>query len=107
NLQIKAGPGQTKMAINGARVNFNNFLVDGTSINDFANTTPGSFAGGFTGVEAIGEYEILAGSYGAEFGGAGGAVISLLTRSGTNQVHGSAFEFIRNSALDARNFFDL
>src|SRR5262245_14255288 len=107
NLQIKAGPGQTKMAINGARVNFNNFLVDGTSINDFANTTPGSFAGGFTGVEAIGEYEILAGSYGAEFGGAGGAVISLLTRSGTNQVHGSPFELIRNSALDARIFFGL
>jgi len=107
NLQIKAGPGQTKMAINGARVNYNNFLVDGTSVSDFANTTPGSFAGGFTGVEAIREYEILACNYGAEFGGAGGAVISLLTRSGTNQLHGSAFEFIRNSALDARNFFDL
>jgi hypothetical protein len=107
NLQIKAGPGQTKMAINGARVNYNNFLVDGTSVGDFANTTPGSFAGAFTGVEAIREYEILAGNYSAEFGGAGGAVISLVTQSGTNQVHGSAFEFIRNSALDARNFFDL
>jgi hypothetical protein len=106
-LQIKAGPGQAKMAINGARVNFNNFLVDGTSVNDFANTTPGSFAGGFTGVEAIREYEILAGSYSAEFGGAGGAVVNLVTRAGTNQIHGSAFEFIRNSALDARNFFDL
>jgi hypothetical protein len=107
NLPIKAGPGQTKMAINGARVNFNNFLVDGTSVNDFANTTPGSFAGGFTGVEAIREYETLTGSYSAEFGGAGGAIANLVTRSGTNQFHGSAFEFIRNSSLDARNFFDL
>src|SRR5262249_6466287 len=79
----------------------------GSSANDFANTTPGSFAGGFTGVEAIQEFQILTNDYSAQYGGAGGAIISLVTKSGTNQLHGSAFEFIRNSALDARNFFDL
>jgi hypothetical protein len=104
---IKAGPGAIKMSINGARSNFNNFLLDGSSINDFANTTPGSFAGGFTGVEAIQEFQILTNDYSPQYGGAGGAIISLVTKSGTNRVHGSAFEFIRNSALDARNFFDL
>jgi len=67
------------MSINGARTNFNNFLPDGSSVNDFANTTPGSFAGGFTGVEAIQEFQILTNNYSPEYGGAGGGIINLVS----------------------------
>src|SRR5207248_9763088 len=57
------------------------------------------------GVEAIAEFQTLTSTYSAQFGG-GGGVINAVTRSGTNSVHGSAFEFARNSRFDARNFFD-
>jgi outer membrane receptor protein involved in Fe transport len=104
---IKAGAAEVQMAINGVRQNFNLFLLDGTSINDYVNGTPGSFAGGFAGVDATEEFQLMTSSYKAEYGGAGGGVISIVTKSGSNEVHGSAYEFLRNSAFDARNFFDL
>lgn len=103
---IDAGAGSAKMAIDGGRITFNSFLFDGASVNEAENTTPGSAAGGFTGVDAVEEFQLLKHNYSAEFGGAGGGIINLVSRSGSNAFHGGAFEFLRNSALDARNFFD-
>ena len=95
-----------KISINGARPEQNNFLLDGTDINNVYNKTPGSAAGVLLGVDAVLEFQVLTNAYSAEFGRSAGGVINAVTRAGTNQVHGSAFEFHRNSALDARNFFD-
>ncbi|MBI4474901.1 MAG: TonB-dependent receptor [Acidobacteria bacterium] len=95
-----------KISINGARPEQNNFLLDGTDINNVYNKTPGSVAGVLLGVEAVLEFQVLTNSYSAEFGRSAGGVINAVTRSGENTFHGSAFEFLRNSALDAKNFFD-
>ena len=95
-----------KISINGARPEQNSFLLDGTDINNVYNKTPGSSAGVLLGVEAVLEFQVLTNSYSAEFGRSAGGVINAVTRSGTNTVHGSGFEFYRNSALDAKNFFD-
>ena len=95
-----------KISINGARPEQNNFLLDGTDINNVYNKTPGSVAGVLLGVEAVLEFQVLSNAYSAEFGRSAGGVINAVTRSGTNAVHGSAFEFHRNSALDAKNYFD-
>jgi outer membrane receptor protein involved in Fe transport len=95
-----------KISINGARPEQNNFLLDGTDINNVYNKTPGSVAGVLLGVEAVLEFQVLTNAYSAEFGRSAGGVINAVTRSGANAFHGSAFEFLRNSALDAKNFFD-
>ena len=95
-----------KISINGARPEQNSFLLDGTDINNVYNKTPGSSAGVLLGVEAVLEFQVLTNAYSAEFGRSAGGVINAVTRSGANAVHGSAFEFHRNSALDAKNFFD-
>lgn len=95
-----------KISINGARPEQNNFLLDGTDINNVYNKTPGSAAGVLLGVEAVLEFQVLTNAYSAEFGRSAGGVINAVTRSGANEFHGSVFEFHRNSALDARNFFD-
>lgn len=95
-----------RFSVAGGRSDTNSFLVDGTDINDQANSTPGGAAGNNLGVDAIREFRILTNSFSAEYGRSAGSVISAVTRSGTNQLHGSAFEFLRNSELDARNFFD-
>src|SRR6202040_2589586 len=67
---------------------------------------PGSVIGGDLGVDAIEEFSVLTSNYSSEYGRTSGGVINAITRSGTNQFHGGAYEFLRNSALDARNFFD-
>src|SRR6266850_4818730 len=95
-----------KISINGARPEQNNFLLDGTDINNVYNKTPGSAGGVLLGVEAVLEFQVLTNAYSAEFGRSAGGVINAVTRAGTNAFHGSAFEFHRNSALDAKNFFD-
>jgi hypothetical protein len=95
-----------QLAISGARPQQNNYRVDGVSINDYSNGGPGSVLGGNLGVDAIQEFSIFTGNYSAAYGKASGGVINATTRAGTNGFHGSAYEFLRNSALDARNFFD-
>jgi outer membrane receptor protein involved in Fe transport len=104
--QINSGTGSVKMSINGARITYNNFMLDGSSVNEMQNSTPGSVTGGFTGVDSVQEFQLLTNNYSAEFGGAGGGIINMISKAGTNDIHGTAFEFLRNSALDARNFFD-
>jgi Carboxypeptidase regulatory-like domain/TonB-dependent Receptor Plug Domain len=97
----------TQSTLSGQRPQQNNYRLDGISLNDYANGAPGSVIGGNLGVDAIQEFSVLTGNYSAEYGKTSGGVINAITRSGTNQFHGNAYEFLRNSALDARNFFDL
>jgi outer membrane receptor protein involved in Fe transport len=96
-----------QLTISGARPQQNNYRLDGISLNDYANGGPGSVLGGNLGVDAIQEFSVITGNYSAEYGKTSGGVVNAVTRSGTNSIHGSVYEFIRNSALDARNYFDL
>lgn len=95
-----------KFSVNGSRPNSNNFMLDGMNMADTGNSTPGSATGQNLGVEAIREFSVLTNTYSAAFGRNSGGVINIVSQSGTNAWHGSVFEFLRNSALDAKNFFD-
>src|ERR1700675_219042 len=96
-----------ELSVSGGRPQQNNYLLNGVSINDYSNQAPGSILGGNLGVDAVSEFSVLTTNYSTEYGRTSGGVISAISRSGTNQFHGSAFEYFRNSALDARNFFDV
>jgi len=95
-----------QMTISGSRPTQNNYRIDGISVNDYTNGGPGSVEGSTLGVDAVQEFSVLTSNYSAEYGRTSGGVINALTKSGTNRFHGSAYEYLRNSALDARNFFD-
>lgn len=95
-----------QITISGARPQQNNYRVDGVSINDYTNGGPGSIAGVALGVDGIQEFSVLTSNYTAEYGKTSGGVVNAISRSGTNQFHGDVFEFLRNNALDAANFFD-
>ena len=95
-----------QLSISGARPQENNYRLDGVSINDYGNGGPGSVLGGNLGVDSIQEFSVLTSNYSAEYGKTSGGVVNAITRSGTNQFHGSVYEFLRNDALDAANFFD-
>ena len=93
-------------SISGARPEGGLVLLDGADTEGYWNRGTGaSIIGTSLGVEAIAEFQTLVGIYGAQYGG-NGSVINAVTKSGTNQVHGSAYDFVRNSVFDARNFFD-
>jgi hypothetical protein len=94
------------ISISGAFPQMNNYRIDGVSVNDYSNAGWGSVLGGNIGVDAVQEFSMVTSNYSAEYGRTAGGVINAITRSGTNQFHGSAYEFLRNSVLDARNFFD-
>ncbi len=95
-------------AVSGNRPQQNIFLLNGVEFTGAAenNMTPGGVSGQLLGVDAIEEFNMLRSTYGAEFGKRPGAQVVLATERGTNQMHGSAYEFLRNSALDAPNYFD-
>jgi hypothetical protein len=95
-----------QLTIAGARPQQNNYRLDGISINDYSNGAPGSVVGLNLGVDAIQEFSVVTSNYSAEYGRTSGGVINAVSRAGTNNFHGSVYEFFRNSALDARNFFD-
>src|ERR1700736_6621081 len=95
-----------QLTISGARPQQNNYRLDGVSLNDYANGAPGSVLGGSLGVDAIQEFSVLTSNYSAEYGKTSGGVVNAITRSGTNQIHGSVYEFLRNSRLDAKNYFE-
>src|SRR6202011_36014 len=95
-----------QLTISGARPQQNNYRLDGISLNDYANGGPGSVLGGSLGVDAIQEFSVLTSNYSAEYGKTSGGVVNAITRSGTNLIHGSVYEFLRNSRLDAKNYFD-
>jgi Carboxypeptidase regulatory-like domain len=95
-----------KFSANGARLTSNYFMLDGTDINDAQNFTPGGAGGQLFGVESIQEFQVITHNQSAQYGRSMGGIINAITRSGTNTLHGSGYEFLRNSALDAKNFFD-
>ena len=94
-----------ELTVSGQRPTNNNYRLDGISVNDYANSGPGNVIGAALGVDAIQEFSVLTGSFSAEYGKATGGVINAITKSGTNAFHGDIYEFIRNSALDSRDYF--
>jgi hypothetical protein len=95
-------------SVSGRRPQDNLFLLNGIEYTgaSLINVTPGGTSGELLGVDAVREFNVATDTYGASFGKRDGAQVSIVTSSGTNQFHGTAFEFLRNSALDARNYFD-
>jgi len=100
------GFGNTQLAIGGARPEQTGYLMDGTNIADISDKAPSSLSGVLLGVDTVQEFSVQTHGYSAEFGRAAGGIMSAVTRSGTNQLHGTLFEFHRDSSLDSRNFFD-
>src|SRR5215470_8368102 len=107
---IQSGFGQ--FTVNGNRDRSNNYTLDGTDNNDpffnnsaFNQTGIGGAPASLLPIEAIQEFNLQS-QFAAEYGRNSGSVVNIVTRSGTNHFHGSAFEFLRNSALDARNYFN-
>ena len=90
----------------GHRPNENNYRLNGASINDYSNAAPGGPTGKNLGVDAIQEFSVITTGYTAEYGRTSGAIINAITRSGTNQLHGTGFFFDRDKVFDARNYFD-
>jgi Carboxypeptidase regulatory-like domain/TonB dependent receptor-like, beta-barrel len=95
-----------QLATGGHRPQENSYRINGIDVNDYSNGAPGSVEGKQLGVDAIQEFSVLTTNYSAEYGRTSGAVINAILRSGTNTFHGSAYWFLRNKNLDARNFFD-
>src|SRR5438445_5088955 len=95
-------------ATSGRRPQENLYLLNGVEFTSASeiNNTPGGVSGQLLGVDAVREFAIVKDSYGAEYGKRPGAQVNIVTASGTNQLHGNVYEFLRNSAFDARNFFD-
>ena len=95
-------------AVSGRRPQDNLFLLNGIEYTgaSLINVTPGGTSGQLLGVDAVREFNVVTDTYDATYGKRDGAQVSIVTSSGTNQLHGAIFEFVRNSALDARNYFD-
>jgi hypothetical protein len=94
-----------KLSVNGSRYTANLFTLDGTNLNDQYGQA-GSASGNVLGVEAVREFQVLTNSFSAEYGHHTGGIINAATKSGTNAVHGSFFEFHRDDSFDAKNYFD-
>lgn len=111
--QITDSPGSFgEFSMNGARGRSNNYLLDGTDMNDGYRNDPAINQGGVFAtpsailpIDAVQELRVES-NFQPEFGRNGGAVVNIVTKSGTDQFHGSAFEYFRNDGLDARNYFD-
>jgi Carboxypeptidase regulatory-like domain len=95
-------------AISGRRPQDNLYLLNGVEYTgaSLINVTPGGTSGQLLGVDAVREFNVVTDTYSASYGKRQGAQISIVTASGTNTLHGSAYEFLRNSYFDARNYFD-
>ena len=94
-----------KFTVAGARGTQNLYLLDGVSNADLSGNAQGA-SGSYMGAETVQEIQIVTNNYSAEYRSAAGGIVSAITKSGTNTLHGSAFEFFRNDALDAPNYFD-
>ena len=106
NQRANRGVGN-QLTVGGARPQQNNYRVDGISINDYSNGGPGGVIGSNLGVDAIQEFSVVTSNASADYGKTAGGIVNAVTRAGTNKLHGSVYEFLRNSALDARNEFDV
>jgi hypothetical protein len=95
-----------QLADSGHRPNENSYRLNGLTINDYSNAAPGGATGLNLGVDSVQEFSVITTGYTAEYGRTSGAVINAITKSGTNQFHGTGFFFDRDSIFDARNYFD-
>jgi hypothetical protein len=93
------------ISVAGMRGTQNQFLLDGVSSADLSGNPQGT-SGSYTGAETVKEFQIITNNYSAEYRSAAGAIVSAVTKSGTNTLHGSLFEFLRNDNLDATNWTD-
>ena len=91
---------------NGAPLRSNSYMLDGTVMANVLGGSAGSMANTTLGIEGIQEWRVITNTFSAEYGLTMGSQMTIVTKSGTNGFHGSLFEYLRNSALDARNFFD-
>src|SRR5215470_11206595 len=111
NTSNMNGGNNPAFSVAGHRQETNRFLINGVEWVGGNATgqyiTPGGASAQLLGVEAIREYNVVEHTYGAEFGKRAGGQVSVVTSSGTNNWHGDVFEYLRNSALDARNFFEV
>jgi hypothetical protein len=96
----------SQVSIGGARPYQNNYRLDGISVNDYANSSPGSTIGLSLGADSIQEFSVISSNYSASYGLTSGGVVNAMTRAGSNNLHGAAYEFVRNDVMDARGFFD-
>jgi hypothetical protein len=96
----------SQVSIGGARPYQNNYRLDGISVNDYANSSPGSTIGLSLGADSIQEFSVISSNYSASYGMTSGGVVNAMTRAGSNDFHGAAYEFVRNDVMDARGFFD-
>jgi len=97
-----------QVAINGIRPDMTNVLIDGMDATDPVwGYSPAGASGFFLGLNELTEVRVLTQTFNAEYGGHGGAVIAMITKSGSNQFHGSLWELYRGASLDAKNYFDL
>ena len=95
-----------QMTIDGNRPTQNVYRLNGVIINDYSNAGPGNVLGASIGVDAIQEFTVLTANYSAEYGFTSGGVINAITKTGTNQLHGSVYEFIRNRDFDSSDYLD-
>ncbi|WP_420239395.1 carboxypeptidase regulatory-like domain-containing protein [Telmatobacter bradus] len=95
-------------SVSGRRPQDNLFLLNGIEYTgaSLINVTPGGTSGELLGVDAVREFNVATDTYGASYGKRDGAQVSIVTTSGSNELHGTAFEFLRNSVFDSRNYFD-
>src|SRR6266566_439527 len=100
-IQTATYPGGQSISSNGARADDINYNLDGGSNQDHYTNVNNPFPN----PDAVEEFSVQPNSYSAEYGRGAGAIVNVVTKSGTNQLHGSAFEFLRNGDLNARNFF--
>jgi hypothetical protein len=96
----------TWFSSNGAPLRSNNYLLDGAILTNNTGATSASSDGSTLGIEGIREYKVITNSFSAEYGLTMGSQVVMVSKSGTNNFHGSAFDFLRNNVFDARNFFD-
>jgi len=107
--RVSTSPAQrgVQLNINGMGGRSNSYLLDGANMRGYAGQATVTAADSTLGVETIQEFRVVTNAFTADYGRVMGGVVSIASKSGTNVLHGSAFEFFRNSRMDARNFFDV
>ena len=94
-------PGTNPVSVNGNRSNTTNYILDGAQNNDIYSNAPNPLPN----PDALQEFSVQTNNFSAEFGRQSGGIVNAVTKSGTNEYHGSLFEYVRNNALNAANFF--